>query len=141
MFIINSCRLNQKLARKPYLSPRIGENMQQLEGFQYETALDLNMGYYTISISPARQKTTSIVTEFRKFRYNSLPMVICASGDIFQAKVEKLLGDTEGVKTYIGDIIVLSKDCFRKHTEHLITIFGRLSAEALTVNDNTCSFG
>ena len=29
--------------------------MQQLEGFQYETALNLNMEYYTIWISPARQ--------------------------------------------------------------------------------------
>ena len=39
-------------------------------------------------------------------------MVMCASWDIFQAKVYKLLGDIEGVKTHIDDIIVLSKDRF-----------------------------
>ena len=42
-------------------------------------------------------------------------MVMCASGDIFQARVDKLLGDIRGVKTYIDDILALSKDWFTKH--------------------------
>ena len=42
-------------------------------------------------------------------------MGMCASGDIFQAKVDELLGDTEGVKTYIYDILVLDKDSFESH--------------------------
>ena len=36
--------------------------MQQLEGFQYVTALDINTGYYTISLFPASQYMTTIVT-------------------------------------------------------------------------------
>ena len=39
-------------------------------------------------------------------------MGMCASADIFQSKVDKLLGDIEGVKTYIGDIIVMSNITF-----------------------------
>ena len=84
--------------------------MQQLEGFQYATSLDLNMGYYTISLSPASQYMTKIVTEFEKFRYNRLHMVMCAPGDIFQSKVDGLLGDIKGFKTYTNDIIFLIKD-------------------------------
>ena len=71
--------------------------MQQLEGFQYATALDINMGCYTIRISPASQKLSTIVTEFGKSRYNRLPMGMCASGYIFQAKVDKTLGDIVGI--------------------------------------------
>ena len=55
---------------------------------------------------------TTIVTEFGKFKYIRLPMGMCASGYIFQAKLDKLHGDTEDVKTYINNIIVLSKECF-----------------------------
>ena len=55
---------------------------------------------------------TTIVTEFGKFEYNRLPMGMCASGDIFQAKVDELLGDFEGIKTYIDDILVLGKGIF-----------------------------
>ena len=53
--------------------------MQQLERYHYATVLDLNMGYYNISISPTSQDMTMIVTEFGKFRYKCLPMGMCAS--------------------------------------------------------------
>ena len=70
------------------------------------------MGYYTIRLSPASQDTMTIVTEFGKFIYNRLPMGMCASGDILQARVDELLVDIEGVNTYINDILVLGKDIF-----------------------------
>ena len=94
--------------------------MQQLEGFQYVIALDLNMEYFTIRISPASQEVITIVIKFGKLIYNCLPMLMCALGDIFQAKVEELLGDIKSVTMYINDILVLSKDCFRNHIEQLI---------------------
>ena len=34
-------------------------------------------------------------------------MGMCASGDMFQAKVDELPGDIQGVKTYIDGIFVL----------------------------------
>ena len=60
---------------------------------------------------------TTIVTEFSKFKYNSLPMGMCSFGDIFQAKVGELLGDIERFKIYIDDILVLSKDSFEYHID------------------------
>ena len=108
-FLTDFRRVNKTIVRKPYPIPRIGETMQQLEGFQYATALDLNMGYYTIDLAESSKDITTIVTEFGKFRYNKLPMGMCISGDIFQAKVNELLGDIDGVKAYIDDILVLNK--------------------------------
>ena len=67
-------------------------------------------------------------------------MGMCASGDIFQAKVYKLLGDIEGVKTYIDDIVVLGKDSFENHIEQLRMMFGRLRAAGLKGNVPKCSF-
>ena len=84
---------------------------------------------------------TTFVTEFGKFRYNRLPMGMCAPGNIFHAKLDKLLGDIEGVKTYIDDIIVLGKDSFEEHIEMLRIIFGRLRNAGLKVNAPKCSFG
>ena len=55
---------------------------------------------------------TTIVTEIGNFRYNRLPRGMRALGDIFQAKVDELLGYIEGVKKYIDDILVLSRDSF-----------------------------
>ena len=39
-------------------------------------------------------------------------MGMFSSGDIFQSKVDEILSDIEGIKTYINDILVLSKDFF-----------------------------
>ena len=115
--------------------------MQQLEGFQYATALYLNMGYYTIRLLPASQDMTTIVAEFGKFGYNRLPMGMCALGDIFQAKVDELLGNIEGIKTYTGDKIVLIKCCLKNHIEQLRIIFGIFRAAGLKANAHKCSFG
>ena len=52
-FLTDYRRINQGIVRKPYPIPRISETLQQMEGFQFATgALDLNMGYYTIQLSP-----------------------------------------------------------------------------------------
>jgi hypothetical protein len=40
------------LVRKPFPIPKISKVLQELEGFSFATALDLNMGYYTIRLDP-----------------------------------------------------------------------------------------
>ena len=140
-FLSDYRRLNQTIVRKPYPIPRIGDTMQQLEGFQYATALDLNMGYYTIQLTPGSKDMTTIVTEFGKFRYNCLPMGMCVSGDIFQAKVNELLGDIDGVKAYIDDILVLCKGSFDDHIQQLRLCFSRIQQAGLKINAKKCSFG
>ena len=99
------------------------------------------MVYYTIYISTESHYLTSIVTEFEKFRYNKVPMRLCASGDIFQAKVDELLSDIEGFKTYIDDILVLGKRILSQHIYELIFIFARLHNTAIKVNASRRSFG
>ena len=92
------------------------------------------MGYYTIRLSIAKQDMTTIITEFGEFIYICIPMGMCDLGDIIQAKVDNLLGDIEGVKTYIDDILVLGKDSFEKHIYQLRIILGRLRPAGLKVN-------
>jgi hypothetical protein len=42
--ISNFRELNKRKVRKPYPIPKISTILQELEGFAYATALDLNMG-------------------------------------------------------------------------------------------------
>ena len=92
-FITDYFRITYQLVRKLYPLPIIVDTIHQLEGFQYVTELYLNMGYHTIRISQASQDITKIVTEISKFRYNRLPMGMRASGYIFQAKSDEIIGD------------------------------------------------
>ena len=82
----------------------------------------------------------AIVNGFCKFRYNCLPMGMCALGDILQAKLDELLGDIKNFKTYTNRVLVLSKKIFSKYIEHLRIIFFRLRATRLKVNATKYSF-
>ncbi len=53
--------LNKHIVRKLYPIPKIRTILQELEGFTYATALDLNMGYYTIRLDPMASKMCTIM--------------------------------------------------------------------------------
>ena len=70
------------------------------------TELDLNTGYYSISLMSTSQDMIIIVTEFGKFWYNCPPMGVYTQGNILQDKLYKAISDIEGVITYIDDVSV-----------------------------------
>ena len=51
IFLSDFWNLNRQLKCKPYPRPKIREMLINLEGFQYATLLDLNMGYYHICLN------------------------------------------------------------------------------------------
>ena len=68
-FITDFRELNKRIRRKPYPIPKIQDLMLKLEGFQYATLLDLNMGYYHIELTPFSEQLCTIVLSFGKYEY------------------------------------------------------------------------
>ena len=75
--------LSKCIVRKPYPIPKISTILQELEGFTYATALDLdlNMGYYTIRLDPTASKMCTIIFPWGKYSYKRLPMGFGGSAD------------------------------------------------------------
>ena len=67
-------------------------------------------------------------------------MAMCNYWYIFNSKVDEFLGVIKGSKTYIDDIMVISKD-FIISIEHIGLIYIRLYNNGLKVNSNSCSLG
>jgi hypothetical protein len=61
--------------------------LQEIEGFSFVTALDLNMGYYTIRMDLDASKICTIIFPWGKYSYKQLPMGIAGSPGIFQGKM------------------------------------------------------
>jgi len=61
-FISDFCELNKRIKWKPYPIPKIQDLLLKLEGFQYATTRDLNMGYYHIKLTPFSKHLCTIVT-------------------------------------------------------------------------------
>jgi hypothetical protein len=52
---------NKRIVRKSYPISKISTTLQELESLTYATALDLNMGYYTIRLDPQASKMCTII--------------------------------------------------------------------------------
>eukprot|EP00804_Cyclotella_cryptica_P011146 CCRYP_020840-RA/>CCRYP_020840-RA protein AED:0.15 eAED:0.28 QI:0/0/0/1/0/0/3/0/289 len=76
--------------------------LQELEGFTYATALDFNMGYYTIRSDPDASKICTIIFQWGKYSYLRLPMGVACSPE--------LMATLEFILTYLDDLLCISKD-------------------------------
>jgi hypothetical protein len=90
-FLSNFQEVNKRLVRKPFPIPKISTILQELEGFTFATALDLNMGYYTIRMDPNASRICTVIFPWGKHSYKRLPMGIAGSPDIFQGKMLELM--------------------------------------------------
>ena len=60
-FINDFRELNKRIRRKPFPIPNTQDMLMNLEGFQWATSLDLNMGYYHVELSPSSKKLCTLV--------------------------------------------------------------------------------
>ena len=133
-FISDFREVNKRLVRKPYPIPKISTVLQEMEGFTYATALDLNMGYYTLRLDPSAQRICTIILPWGKYSYLRLPMGVAGSPDIFQEKMSGLMETLDYVRTYLDDLLIISKSSFDDHLTQIETVLCRLRDAGLRVN-------
>ena len=132
--------LNKLIVRKPFPLPKISEMLLKLEGFQWATSLDLNMGYYHIRLDADSRKLCTLIFPWGKYEMQCLPMGLCNSPDIFQEKMSILMQDLEYVRTYIDDLLVITKGDFTDHLEKLDKVLQRITEAGLKINAVKSSF-
>ncbi len=133
-FLSDFWEVNKRLVRKPFPIPKMSTVLQEIEGFSYATALDLNMGYYTIRLDPDASKICTIIFPWGKFSYKRLPMGIAGSPDIFQGKMSELMETLEYVRAYFDDLLCISKLSLEDHLDKLEEVLRRLCDTRLKVN-------
>ena len=131
---------NKQILRKLFPLPKISTVLQELEGFTFATALDLNMGYYTIRLDPDSSKICTIIFPWGKYSYLRLPMGISGSPDIFQAKMMELMATLEFVRAYIDDLLCITKGTLDDHLAKLELVLSRLQDANLKVNARKSNF-
>jgi hypothetical protein len=114
--------------------------LQEIKGFSYATALDLNMGYCTIRLDPDASKICTIIFPWGKYSYKRLPMGISGSPDIFHGKMLELVESLEYVRTYLDDLLCISKLSLEDHLEKLEEVLRQLCDAELKVNAAKSTF-
>ena len=114
--------------------------LRKLGGFQWATALDLNMGYYHIELTPNSKKMCTIVLPWGKYEYQKLPMGLCNSPDIFQENMNQFFEGFDYVTEYIDDLLVTANGSLEDHLEKLGTVLDKLQKAGLKVNARKSNF-
>ncbi len=117
-FLSDFWEVNKRLVRKPFPIPKISTVLQEIEEFSNATALDLNMGYYTIRLDPDASKICTIIFCWGKYSYKRLPIGIAGSPDIFQGKMLELMESLEFVRAYLDNLLCIFKLSLEDHLEN-----------------------
>ena len=139
-FLTDFRELNKRLVRKPFPLPKLNTVLQEMEGFTIATALDLNMGYYTIRLDPDASKICTIIFLWGKYSYQRLPMGVAGSPDIFQSKMSELMSTLEFVRTYLDDLLCITRGSLEDHLEKLNMVLSKLQEVGLKVNADKSKF-
>ncbi len=113
-FLSNFQEVNKRLVGTPCPIPKLSTVLQELQGFSFATALDQNMGYYTIRLDPDASKICTIIFPWGKYFYKWLLMGIAGSPDIFQGKMLELMKSLEYVRAYLDDLLWISRSVLSK---------------------------
>jgi len=105
-----------------------------LEGFQWATHLDPNMGCYHIRLDPSSKELCAIARPFGKHDCQAISMGLCNSPDIFQEKRSELTDGLAFVRTCIDDLLCPTKGSFSDHLKKVELVLQRLQKAGLKVN-------
>mgnify|MGYP003324213398 CR=1 FL=1 len=133
-FITDFRELNKRIKQKPYPIPKIQDLLLNLEGFQWATSLDLNMGYYHIQLTPNSRRLCTIVMPWGKYEYQSLPKGFSNSPEIFQENMSGLMQGLNFVRAYIDDLLVFSNESYDDHLNKVGKVLNRVQKAGLKVN-------
>ena len=158
--VIDYRMLNSKTEKQRLHMPLISQLLDQLQGAQIFTGLDLASGYHQIPIRAEDIPKTQFVTPFGLYSYKVLPMGLCNAPSSFQALMNKLFrehlgfptagtsqaaGSTTGtpkdrfVLIYLDDIIVFSKTP-EEHAIHMEKVLKILDEADLYISLKKCDF-
>jgi hypothetical protein len=114
--------------------------LQELEGITFATALDLDMGCYTIRLDPDASKICTSIFPWGKYSYKQFPMGIAGSPDIFQGKMSELMKSLEYVQAYLDYLLCISRSGLEDHLEKLEEVLRRLCNAGFEVNAEKLTF-
>jgi hypothetical protein len=98
---------------------------QELKGFTYATALDLNMGYYTIRLDPSASKICAIIFPWGKDLIRDCP---------WAAQPTYSEPSLEFVQVYMDNLLIIKRGILDKHLQKMETVLTRLREAGLKVN-------
>ncbi|CAI2353188.1 unnamed protein product [Caenorhabditis sp. 36 PRJEB53466] len=135
-------KLNSMIRLDAHPLPHIESTLQALGENKIFTTLDLLAGYWQIPMEEKSKDKTAFTVLNEQYEFQVMPFGLATSPAIFQAMMEKVLGQWLGksVFVYIDDILIAS-GTEEEHTEDLAKVLRRLRECGLKLKAQKCKIG
>jgi hypothetical protein len=133
--------LNKLTIKDKYPLPRIEECLDEMQGSERFTKLDLASGYHQVRMHPADIQKTAFQTKYGSFQFRVLPFGLCNAPATFQRLMNTVLSPylNRCAKAYLDDVVIHSRNA-EEHVEDLRRILQLLRENQLFCQLKKCEF-
>jgi glycerophosphoryl diester phosphodiesterase len=133
-------KLNKMTIFDPEPMTTSADLFRKLSEDRYFSKLDLSKGYWQIPVKDEDIPKTAFVTPDGHYEFLKMPFGMVNSGATLVRAMRKLLGDLQGVDSYIDDILIHTPT-WEEHVKLLDEVFKRLKEAGFTVRPSKCRIG
>lgn len=134
-------RLNALTVKNKYPLPIIEELLEELQGAQWFTTLDLCSGFHQIKMASGEEHKTAFQTHSGHYEYNVMPYGVTGGPGTFQTVMNVILEPLlrKCAVVFIDDILIYSKS-WTEHVQHIKAVLQILQDHQFHVKLSKCSF-
>ena len=141
-FYIDFRKLNEQTIKDTYSLPQINETLDNLQGSQWFSSLNLKSGYWQVKMDQESKPLTAFTMGPSGFyECKRMPFGLTNAPAMFQRLMETCLGNLNlhWCIIYLDDIVIFSKDLV-SHLKRLEAVFQKLEEAGLELNLQNVSY-